>query len=361
MKNPTLFLIVILTSFLVSCNMGENIFIASGYSGDGVADVLLCKLDGNGNPERLSEITVGDNPSFFTYGINNLIYFVNEVDSFDLKGGGGITTLRYDEKNKSMEKVGAINQGGGGPCHITVSADGNYLITANYGSGSVSVVRLNGGGIPGKVTDVIFYGEKSHPHMTIHNPRLNTYYVSDLGLDRVYQLKLDTTMGLLMDSDVPFFTGEPGGGPRHMAIDKSYANLYVINELASAISVYDILSETPVLIQTISTLPDGFEGKNYCADMHFSDDRKKMYGSNRGDNSIVTFEVGPDGTLSSPKHQSCGGNWPRNFTVSPSGEYFLVANQRSNAISVVSAGRNATDEPIATMPLNAPACVRFLK
>jgi 6-phosphogluconolactonase len=361
MRGLIIVLMVSMHALMISCNRGDNMFIASGYSGDSAADVLLCRLNDNGSTERLSEITVGDNPSFFAFGGDELIYFVNEVDSFDLKAGGGITTLRYDEKNKSLEKVGAINQGGGGPCHITVSADGRYLITANYGSGSVSVVRMNGDGMPGKVTDVIFYGEKSHPHMTIHNPRLNTYYVSDLGLDRVYQLKLDTAMGLLMDSNVPFFTCEPGSGPRHMAIDKSYANLYVINELASTISVYDILPETPVLKQTLSTLPDGFEGKNYCADIHFSDDRKKIYGSNRGDNSIMTFEVGHDGTLSSPGHQSCGGNWPRNFAVSPSGEYFLVANQRSNEISVMPAGTNGAEEAAFNLQLNAPACVRFLK
>jgi 6-phosphogluconolactonase len=361
MKGLIIVLMVSIHALLISCNRGDNMFIASGYSGDSKADVLLCKLDGNGKPEKLSEITVGDNPSFFASGGDDLIYFVNEVDSFDLKAGGGITTLRYDKQNRSFEKVDAINQGGGGPCHITVSADGNYLITANYGSGSVSVVRLNGDGMPGKVTDVIFYGEKSHPHMTIHNPRLNIYYISDLGLDRVYQLKLDTTMGLLMDADVPFFTCEPGSGPRHMVIDKSCANLYVINELASAISVYDILPETPVLKQTLSTLPDGFEGKNYCADIHFSYDRNKISGSNRGDNSLVTFEVGPDGTLSSPKHQSCGGNWPRNFDVFPSGEYFLVANQRSNEISVVPAGSNGAEETVASLQLNAPACVKFVK
>jgi len=361
MRGLIIVLMVSMHALMISCNRGDNIFIASGYSGDGAADVLLCRLDGNGNPEKLTGITVGDNPSFFTFGGDGLIYFVNEVDSFDLKAGGGITTVRIDAESGTIEKKGLLNQGGGGPCHITVSADGNYLITANYGSGSVSVVRLNGDGMPGKVTDVIFYGEKSHPHMTIHNPRLNIYYISDLGLDRVYQLKLDTSMGLLMDAGVPFFTCEPGSGPRHMAIDKSNANLYIINELASTISVYDILPETPVLKQTLSTLPDGFEGKNYCADIHFSDDRKKIYGSNRGDNSIVTFEVGPDGTLSSPEHQSCGGNWPRNFIVSPSGEYFLVANQRSNEISVMPAGSNAEDNIVASLPLSAPACVRFLK
>ncbi len=351
---------VILNLFLSSCNMRENMFIASGYSGNGAADVLLCRLYGNGNIEKISEITVGDNPSYFAVGNGGLIYLVNEVDTFDMKAGGGITTLRYDKKSKSLEKISSINQGGGGPCHIEVSVDGQYLITANYGSGSVSVVKLNSAGIPGKVTDAIFYGEKSHPHMTIYNPRLHTCYVSDMGLDRVHQLKLDTTQGLLMNADIPYFNCEPGNGPRHMAIDRSSANLYVINEHNSTMSVYNILSDTVTARQTVSTLPEGYAEKSYCADLHLSRSGKKIYGSNRGHNSIVAFRVGKDGKLSEPSHSDCGGNWPRNFTVSPSGKFFLVANQRSNEISVVS-GSSIYAEPVSSLPLNAPACVRFLK
>lgn len=360
MKITILLLMMMLTTLMSSCNMGENMFIASGYSRDGAADVLLCRLNGNGSIDKISEIIVGDNPSYFTLGRGGLIYLVNEVDTFNTKAGGGITTLRYNKKSKSLEKVSSMNQGGGGPCHIEVSVDGKFLITSNYGSGSVSVLRLNGEGIPEKVTDVIFYGEKSHPHMTIYNPRLHTYYVSDLGLDRVHQLKLDTTLGLLMNANMAYFKSEPGSGPRHMAIDKSSANLYVINELNSSMSVYNILSDTVTAKQTVSTLPERFTEKSYCADIHLSRNGKKIYGSNRGHNSIVTFRVGVDGKLSEPSHRDCGGNWPRNFAVSLSGKFFLVANQRSDEISVVREGAHS-DEAVSSLTLNAPSCVRFLK
>ncbi|MCI0523344.1 MAG: lactonase family protein [Bacteroidales bacterium] len=360
MKKPILFVMMVLTTFLSGCNMGEKMFIASGYSGNGAADVMLCRLNQNGIIEKLSEFTVGDNPSYFTFGSDGLVYFINEADSFNLAVGGGITTLRIDVKAGTFEKAGLLNQGGGGPCHIVLSDDKKHLVTANYGSGSVSVVKLNGGGIPDEVTDVIFYGEKSHPHMTLFNSRTGFYYISDLGLDRIHILRLDTLTGRLLNGDIPFITSDTGSGPRHMLIDKQCSNLYVINELASTISVYDILSETPLLKQTLSTLPEGFEGKNYCADIHFSVDSKKIHGSNRGNNSIVTFDIGPDGTLSSPRHQPCGGDWPRNFAMSPDGKFFLVANQRSNEVSVIPAGANS-GEAYFQLPLNAPACVRFLK
>jgi len=334
--------------------------MASGYTSDDTNDVIVCSLGTDGKTEVLAGIHAGDNPSFFTLGKEGLVYVVNEVDSFDLKAGGGITTLRFDKKTKSLTKIGSINQGGGGPCHITVSHDGQYLITANYGSGSVSLVKLSSEGIPERVTDVVFYGDRSHPHMTLYNPRLHTYYVTDLGLDKVHQLKLDTDLGLLMNGVVPSFSVEPGSGPRHMAIDRASANLYVINELNSTVSVYNILSDTVNFKQAVSTLPEGYGEKSYCADIHLAGNGKRIFGSNRGHNSIVSLKVTAAGMLSDPSHITCGGNWPRNFAVTGSGKYFLVANQRSNEISVVSGSSNS-EEAVSSLPLNAPACIRILK
>jgi 6-phosphogluconolactonase len=145
-----------------------------------------------------------------------------------------------------------------------------------------------------------------------------------------------------------------------MAIDGSSSNLHVINELNSTITLYNILSDTVTARQTVSTLPEGYAEKSYCADIHLSRNGKKIYGSNRGHNSIVTFRVGADGTLSDPSHLSCGGNWPRNFAVTGSGKFILVANQRSNELSVVTARGESADET-PSLPFNAPACVRFLK
>ena len=349
--------IAIITS---SCMKNEKLFLASGYTAENKFDVMLGSLDEKGETKTVTGLTLGENPSFFTFGRDGLAYFVNEVDTFNMKPGGGITTMRIDRKANTITQVSSLNQGAGGPCHITVSNDGKYLITANYGSGSVSVVRLSSEGIPQKTTDVIFYGEKSHPHMTIYNPRLHTYYVSDLGLDKVHQLKLDTAMGLLINASVPYFSLEKGSGPRHMAIDKAGANLYVINELNSTLSVFNILSDTVKVKQTVSTLPDNYTGESFCADLHLSGSGGKIFGSNRGHNSIITFRIGRDGTISQPSFRYCGGNWPRNFALAPSGKFFMVANQRSDEISILAAGGDS-DEAVSILPFNAPACVQFLK
>ena len=207
----------------------------------------------------------------------------------------------------------------------------------------------------------VFQEPSLFPHMTVYNPRKQIYYVSDLGLDRIHQLRLDTTIGRLMTEDVPFLKCSPGSGPRHMAIDKNNVDLFVINELNSTISVFNILSDTTDIKQTVSTLPQGYQDTSFCADLHLSANGRRLYGSNRGHNSLVTFAVGAGGRLSSPVHQSCGGNWPRNFAVDPSGKYFVVANQRSNEVSVIPADRSKSDETGTGLKFNAPSCIKFMK
>jgi len=72
------------------------------------------------------------------------------------------------------------------------------------------------------------------------------------------------------------------------------------------------------------------------ADIHISPDGRFLYASNRGDeNRIAIFSIDQNkGTLGLVGHQSTYGNHPRNFTLDPSGQFLLVANQYSNNIVV---------------------------
>ena len=361
MNNLTKILLMALSAVISSCSNEEKLFVVSGYSAENQPDVKLCKITSEGVPEVLSEFICGENPSFFTSGRRDLFYFVNEVDTFDNKPGGGITTLKLDPATYQFTRMGAMNQGGGGPCQVTLTHDGKYLLTANYGSGSLSVVALNDSGIPEKVTDKLLFGEKSHPHMVLFNPVRDVYYMSDLGLDRIYIFRAEINEGILLGSDMPFIQMEEGSGPRHMVLDKACRNLYVINELSSTVSIVDITAKVPVLKQTISTLPEGYSGKNYCADIHLAPSGKFLYGSNRGHNSIVTFKVARNGMLTPEGHTPCGGDWPRNFAVAPGDRFFVVANQRSGELSVVPYSGKGNPESIRALKVTAPACINFIR
>ena len=155
-----------------------------------------------------------------------------------------------------------------------------------------------------------------------------------------------------------------GAGPRHFAFGKDGSGMYVINELNSTMTVFNVEKSGALKeIQTLSTLPEGFTGKNYCADIHVAKNGKYVYGSNRGHNSIVTFKIGNDGKVTLAGHTSCGGEWPRNFVIDPSGKYLLAGNQNSGNISMFSLD-NKTGLPLLPSKdykIASPSCLKFIE
>lgn len=323
----------------------------------------------NGSLKLVSEADAGPNPSFFCFsGKHRLIYALNEVMEFNGTPGSGITTLYYDSGNGIMEKKSEFPVPFGGGCYISLSSDGGFLFVANYATGSVAVVKLDIKGLPEIVTDTILYIEKardvSHAHMISRDPAGKYVYITDLGLDRIMIYDFNKETGKLNQIKNGIITLPEGSGPRHFVFNAEGSMMYVINELNSTIMVFNV-DETGVLIpvQTLSTVKDDFTGSNSCAEIVIGSGGKFLYGSNRGENSIVIFKINDDGTLSLAGHSTCGGDWPRNFIIDPSGRFLLAGNQKSNDISVfkINPTTGIPEELVAKTFLKAPACLEFWK
>ncbi len=149
----------------------------------------------------------------------------------------------------------------------------------------------------------------------------------------IYQLDLEA--GKLVPHDPPWAETYPGAGPRHFAFHPNNRYAYIINELGSSVTAFAYDATHGVLreMQTLSTLPEGFKGRNTCADVHISASGKFLYGSNRGHDSIAILSIDEDtGALTTIGHESTRGKTPRNFGLDPSGSFLLAANQDTNNI-----------------------------
>jgi 6-phosphogluconolactonase len=280
--------------------------------------------------------------------------------------GGGVTTLKYVPEPGSLEKVSELLVPFGGPCFISLTPDENYLLMANYSSSSISVVKLDEKGLPERVTDTIQFapidGKVSHPHMIAFDPAGKKVYLTDLGLDRIVIYDFDSTTGLLKQVEDGIIKMAEGTGPRHFVFNQAGTKMYVICELNSTIGVFDINEKGGLRpVQTLTTLGEAFTDKSFCADIHLGKNEQYLYGTNRGENTIVVFRLESDGKLTLAGRTSCGGNWPRNFVIDPSGETILVGNQKSGDISVFKID-NKTGIPVYSedYKLNTPACLKFL-
>ena len=136
--------------------------------------------------------------------------------------------------------------------------------------------------------------------------------------------------------------------------------MYVINELANSISLFDCNPESGVLIerQTIPTLPPDFHGTSYCADVKVTPDGRFVYGTNRGHDSLAIYRTNTDKTLSLVAIVPSRGEQPQNLAITPDGKWLLCANMGGN-VALFRIDSNTGElvpkgEPVS---LTSPACI----
>lgn len=241
-----------------------------------------------------------------------------------------------------LTSLGSRPSGGDWPCHLALDAAGRWLAVANYGSGTVRVLPVyeDGLGEPGPVRQHVGGGphperqEGPHAHSAIFSPDSRFLIVADLGIDQLVVYAFDQATGAISPHGAA--PARPAAGPRHMVFHPAGRLLYVANELDNTVAAYayDPASGALEPGAVLSTLAGAVE-QNYVADIHMARDGRRLYVSNRGDNSIAVFDVAGDGALSLAATRPCGGDWPRNFAISPDGRHILVANQYSGDVTVL--------------------------
>jgi 6-phosphogluconolactonase len=188
--------------------------------------------------------------------------------------------------------------------------------------------------------------------------------VADLGADRVFVYRLDLDKKSLRHVEPGYAVMRPGAGPRHIAFHPALPLVFVANELDSTVATlcFDSARGTLSPQNTLSTVPAGWTGTNYPADIHVEPHGRTLYVSNRGHNSIAVFSVTEStGVLALEQVISTEGDWPRNFSLDPSGRWLLVANQRSDSVVVFGrdpeSGRMTPTRQRIALP--SPVCLRF--
>jgi 6-phosphogluconolactonase len=156
----------------------------------------------------------------------------------------------------------------------------------------------------------------------------------DLGLDKIFVWKFDDQRGVLTAASPPSVSLPSGDGPRHFHFHPNGRWLYSIQEEASTIAFfdYDAVNGRLTARQTISTLPAGFAGSNFCSEILVSTDGRFVYAGNRLHDSIGIFSVGKDGALSYVGEEWTRGNYPRSFNLEPSGRFLYCCNQRGDNV-----------------------------
>lgn len=336
------------------------------YTSEGSEGIYHARFDTvTGKLSDLKAVASLTNPSYLTLSPNKkLLFAVGESNG----STPNLFSYQIHALNGALVVIDSVSTGGSSSCYVSMAGPGKVAF-ANYSSGDVSFVSVNDDGkfINGPVT---FQHQGSgpdesrqkgpHAHSILPDRNMNYIYAADLGADKlfVYQYKNGDVSG------VAEIEVTPGAGPRHLDFHPSGKMMALLNELHHSVEVFvpDEQGIFSVKTQTISLLPDSLREGNWSADIHFSDDGKHLYASVRGVNHIEVFTVNiAESSIDWIDSMGDGVNWPRNFTLDPTGRFLLVANQKGNDVVVfkrdVNTGQLTTTG--YSMAVSMPVCLKF--
>lgn len=352
---------ILIAMAILSATAAERTVFVGTYTREGKSKgIQRLRFDDQSGAIKGVELAIEtENPSFLAiHPTRPLLYSVNvntkateegHLSAFAIGAGGQLTLL-------NTVKSHGIN-----PAYVQVHPNGQWLAAANFTSGSCATFRIEADGRLSEAVDWRQHaGHGPHPQRQSGPHAHSAYfhdghlYVADLGLDEVKRYGFDAKTGKL--TDTPSLKAIPGGGPRHLAFGPKN-RVYVLNEIASSVSVFD----GDRLVETVDALPPGFTGRSSTAEIILHPNGKFLYASNRGADTIAVFKTGAK--LTQIGQTPAGGEVPRGFVLSPNGQFLLAASQNSHVISVfkIDAATGLLTAVGAPVAVGSPVCLRFAR
>jgi 6-phosphogluconolactonase len=356
--------------------MGDCFVYVGTYTGPQSQGIYVYKFEtGSGKLTPLGLAGESRNPSFLAVHPNHrFIYAVNEMGDYGDRKTGAVSAFALDRKTGKLSPLNEVSSGGVDPCYIALDRTGKYALVANYTSGSVAAFPLLADGRLGSASAFVQHAgrgvnperqEGPHAHSINLSPDNRFAIAADLGLDELLVYRFDATKGTLAANDPPFVKVPAGSGPRHFTFHPNGKFAYTIEEMGSSVTAFSYDAAGGVLhpLQTISTLPAGYKGRDDSAEVQVHPSGKFLYGSNRGHDSIAVFAIdAARGTLTPVEHVPTQGKEPRNFGIDPTGAYLIAANQNSNNLVVfrIDAKTGRLTATGQVLEVHAPVCVKFV-
>ena len=311
-----------------------------------------------------------DNPAYLAVA-DDCVYAVSEVlswqectvSAYRLDAGEGRLTFLNKQPTRGLTS-----------CHVAV-LPGKRLVVANYSDGAggpdqaVCFYPLAADGLIGSPDGSAAHrGEpgadperqaRSHAHCTVASVDGRAALVADLGLDSVIVYAAEAPVRELCRLRLP-----AGHGPRHIAVHPNGRTVYVLNELQPLLSVLDWDGARLTHERDVETLGEqAGTTASAGAAIQLSPDARFLYTSTRGPDCLTVFALGEAGTT--PERVEvvpCGGRWPRDLGLTPSGAHLIVANQFSDALAIFArdAATGRLSDTGGRIAVRAPKCVKAL-
>lgn len=244
-----------------------------------------------------------------------------------------VVSFAIDGTSGKLRKLGEASLADS-MANIDTDATGRWLFAASYPGHKITVNAIDKEGKVGAVQQLIPTAPNAH---AIHADATNRFVLAtSLGGDNISSWRFDATTGQLSPNEPPLTTVKAKSGPRHLVWDKAQRFAYVVDELDAALHVFawDSGAGSLKLLQTTTTLPAGFTGNPWAADLHLTPNGRFLYASERTSSTISAFHVDAGTGLLQPLGQTPTEKTPRGFAIDSTGRFLIATGQESHSVSV---------------------------
>ena len=216
------------------------------------------------------------------------------------------------------------------PCYLATDRSGRFLLSAYYEGGRCAVHAIgDDGAVAAPPVEWLATAKGAHSMQTDPANRFAfvPHIVGGTGPNTIFQFRFDAETGHIAPNTPARVTPDAELGPRHFCFHPNKDILYFSDEQGCSVTGYNFDAENGTLtaFQTISTLPEGYDGRNSCSQIQIAPSGEFLYAPNRGHNSIACFSVdGDSGALTAIGHAESEAV-PRAFSIDPSGRYLYAA------------------------------------
>jgi 6-phosphogluconolactonase len=304
--------------------------------------IAVFAIDEAGKLTKQGDVPAPDGPSVMAVAPDRQMLYVGQ------RGGPAITSFRIDQQTGSLSGAKTAPQPHA-PTFLAPDRSGRFMLVAYYQGGGAAVFRLAGDGTVGAPSqDWLPTATGAH---AIETDRSNRFaYMPHIariqdnvleppknmpGPNTIMQFRFDAESGRLSPNSPPEVEQANLTGPRHYCFHPSLDLAYFSNEQGCSVTAYRVDPNNGTLsaLQTVSTLPAGFEARNTCSQIHLTPSGRFLYVGNRGHNSIAGFRVAPDTGLLMPAGHAATEAVPSTFCLDPGGTFLFAAGTATGRLA----------------------------
>ncbi|MBI3328692.1 MAG: lactonase family protein [Nitrospinae bacterium] len=274
------------------------------------------------------------------------------------RGERKISSFRIDPHTGALSMIGTEVSLETDPCYLATDRRGKFLLSSYYEGSGVTVHPIGDDG--GAYGPAIEWRPTARGAHSIQTDPSNQFafvpHIAGRGPNEIWQFRFDARTGHLTPNTPAKVIPEGELGPRHFCFHPRKNILYFSNEQGCSVTAYqfDASAGTLTAMQTVSTLPDDFVGRNSCSQIQIAPSGKFLYAPNRGHNSIACFTV--DAATGMLTQIGCvpSETVPRAFSLDPTGRFLFAAGLESGRLAAyrIDADSGAL-QPLQIYPVGA--------